>query len=95
MAIFMTSWQFPHFYGILWTYKDDFAKAGFKMITNVDKDGRLSSRSAKLGTLGMLASCTGMTYTGMLAPWAFALAVFYTYKPVIDSLNQFTAVKFT
>lgn len=93
MAAFMTSWQFPHFYGILWTYKEDFSKAGFKMITNIDQNGYLSSRSAKLGSLGMLASCAGMTYTGMMAPWAYAWAVFYTYKPVIDSLNQFTAVK--
>lgn len=34
--LYMFSWQFSHFYGILWTYKDDYEKAGFKMLKNPD-----------------------------------------------------------
>ncbi len=29
-------WQHPHFYSIAWLYKDDYARASFKMLPNVD-----------------------------------------------------------
>ena len=39
MFVFMVAWQFPHFYGIAWTYKRDFEKAGFKVIPQSDWNG--------------------------------------------------------
>ena len=35
----MFCWQHPHFYAIAWIYKDDYEKAGFKMLSVVDKSG--------------------------------------------------------
>lgn len=32
-------WQHPHFYAISWMYRDDYAKAGFKMLSVVDPTG--------------------------------------------------------
>lgn len=34
MGAFIASWQFPHFYGILWLNRADFIKAGYQMIVN-------------------------------------------------------------
>ncbi len=34
LSSYMFAWQFSHFYGILWTYKDDYENAGFKMIND-------------------------------------------------------------
>ena len=32
-------WQFPHFYSIAWMYRDDYARAGIKMLPVVEPDG--------------------------------------------------------
>jgi protoheme IX farnesyltransferase len=31
-------WQFPHFYAIAWMYKDEYARAGIKMLPVVSPD---------------------------------------------------------
>lgn len=33
------AWQHPHFYAIAWMFKDDYARAGFKMLSVVDATG--------------------------------------------------------
>lgn len=44
-------WQMPHFLAISWMYREDYANAGFVMLSNADADGRISSRQAFLYTL--------------------------------------------
>jgi protoheme IX farnesyltransferase len=39
-------WQLPHFMAIAWIYRDEYAKAGFKMLPVVDAAGRRTSRQA-------------------------------------------------
>merc|ERR1719453_2454935 len=39
IASYIFSWQFPHFYGILYENKDDYSKAGFVMISDQDPTG--------------------------------------------------------
>jgi protoheme IX farnesyltransferase len=48
-------WQLPHFFAIAWIYKDDYAKAGFKMLPAVDPDGRRTAQQAVSNTLALLA----------------------------------------
>ena len=40
LASYIFTWQFPHFYGILYEHKDDYKKAGFIMTSNSDPTGR-------------------------------------------------------
>lgn len=35
-------WQIPHFLALAWTYREDYARGGFKMLPNVDAGGRLT-----------------------------------------------------
>ncbi len=37
-------WQFPHFYSIAWMYRDDYARAGIRMLPVVEPDGQSTSR---------------------------------------------------
>jgi protoheme IX farnesyltransferase len=37
-------WQFPHFYAIAWMYRDDYAKAGIRMLPVVEPDGDSTAR---------------------------------------------------
>lgn len=47
-------WQLPHFLAIAWMYRDEYAKAGFKMLPVVDPDGRRTGRQAVSHTLALL-----------------------------------------
>ena len=39
-------WQFPHFMAIAWMYKEDYARAGHKMLPSVENSAGLAGRSA-------------------------------------------------
>src|SRR3954464_580640 len=37
-------WQFPHFYAIAWMYREDYARAGIRMLPVVEPDGMSTGR---------------------------------------------------
>ena len=47
-------WQMPHFFAIAWIYRDEYAKAGFKMLPAVDPDGSRTAQQSVSHTLGLL-----------------------------------------
>jgi len=47
-------WQFPHFYSIAWMYKDDYARAGIRMLPVVEPDGRSTARQIVLYGLALI-----------------------------------------
>ena len=47
-------WQMPHFFAIAWMYKDEYAKAGFKMLPSVDPDGSRTAQQSVSHTIGLL-----------------------------------------
>ena len=46
-------WQIPHFMAIAWLYKEEYAKAGFVMLPNVDADGTRTAQHAVGNTLAL------------------------------------------
>ena len=48
-------WQLPHFFAIAWIYRDEYAKAGFKMLPGIDPEGRRTAQQAVSNTLALLA----------------------------------------
>jgi protoheme IX farnesyltransferase len=59
-------WQIPHFFAIAWIYREEYAKAGFQMLPNVDPDGRRTAAQSVSHALGLL--------TVSLCPFLFRLA---------------------
>ena len=58
-------WQFPHFMSIAWMYREDYARAGIRMLPVVDRDGNSTFRqiictSAILVWVSALPSVIGM-----------------------------------
>jgi heme o synthase len=58
-------WQFPHFMAIAWIYRDDYARAGIRMLPVVDRKGDATFRqivmaSAVLVWVSALPSVVGM-----------------------------------
>ena len=48
-------WQMPHFLAIAWLYREDYAQAGFKMLSEDDESGAVTGRQAFLYALALLA----------------------------------------
>ncbi len=47
-------WQVPHFMAIAWMYREEYARAGFKMLPVLDPDGRRTGRQAVLFSMLLL-----------------------------------------
>jgi protoheme IX farnesyltransferase len=58
-------WQFPHFHSIAWMYREDYERAGIRMLPVVDADGRSTAREivAYLGAL--LLTTVAAAFLGM------------------------------
>ena len=48
-------WQLPHFFAIAWIYREEYARAGFRMLPQVDPDGRRTARQSVAYTVALLA----------------------------------------
>ncbi len=47
-------WQLPHFLSLAWMYREDYARAGFPMLSVTDPDGRATGRQAVLYAAALL-----------------------------------------
>jgi len=68
-------WQLPHFFAIAWMYREDYARAGFKMLPVIDPDGRRTGRQAVSHTLGLLPISLCPFIFHMTGPWYLAGAL--------------------
>lgn len=59
-------WQFPHFYAIAWMYKDDYARAGIRMLPVVEPDCDSTARRILWTSLLMVPTS--------LLPFALSMA---------------------
>jgi len=59
-------WQMPHFFAIAWIYRDDYAKAGFVMLPNVDAGGGRTGQQTVSYTVALLIAS--------LCPFVFKMA---------------------
>jgi heme o synthase len=68
-------WQFPHFFSIAWMYREDYARAGIRMLPVVDPSGdatfgQIVAMSAILVPVSLLPAVIGMAgmryFTGAL-----------------------------
>lgn len=46
-------WQLPHFFAIAWIYREQYAKAGFVMLPNIDSDGKHTGQQTVSNALAL------------------------------------------
>ena len=79
-------WQFPHFLAIAWMYKDQYAKAGIKMLPVVEPSGRITAQQIVIFTILLLPvslapyflQMTGLIYlvgASLLGLWFLAASI--------------------
>jgi heme o synthase len=88
-------WQFPHFYAIAWMYRDDYARAGIRMLPVVEPDGESTARqillySVLLIPISLLPNWLGMTGT-LYTAGAIAMGLVFLYSGVRVSLDRTNA----
>ncbi len=64
-------WQLPHTLAIARVYRDDYARAGIRVLPVVDADGRSTERQIVMGCLSLLAVSLLPTLVGMAGPVYF------------------------
>jgi protoheme IX farnesyltransferase len=74
-------WQFPHFYAIAWMYREDYARAGIRMLPVTEPSGRSTARQILIYGLALIPvslapSLLGMT-GGLYLCGAAALGVWF------------------
>jgi len=76
-------WQFPHFYAIAWMYREDYARAGIRMLPVVEPDGTSTARQILLYSLALIPISLLPRFLSMAGNvylvGAIALGVFFVY----------------
>ena len=68
-------WQFPHFYSIAWMYREDYARAGIRMLPVAEPDGVSTSRQMMLYAGALLLFSAAPAALGMTGRLYLAAAV--------------------
>src|SRR6266849_5057402 len=79
-------WQFPHFYAIAWMYRDDYARAGIRMLPVVEPSGESTARRILLFSLALVPISLLPKFTAMAGNLylfgALALGLVFLYSCV-------------
>jgi protoheme IX farnesyltransferase len=85
-------WQFPHFYSIAWMYKEDYARAGIRMLPVVDPDCRSTARQIVLYGIALIPVSLVPAMLGMSGRLyligALLLGLWFLYSGVRVALER-------
>jgi len=81
-------WQMPHFFAIAWMYREDYARAGFEMISKDDQTGARSASQAVLFCFMLLFISGVPQFLGLVN------AVYLVIELVLNGLFIFVAMRF-
>jgi protoheme IX farnesyltransferase len=68
-------WQLPHFMAIAWLYREEYQRAGFRMLSGADPDGARTAASAVRNTLALLGVSLFPFVFGLVGHWYLIGAV--------------------
>jgi protoheme IX farnesyltransferase len=82
-------WQVPHFFAIAWIYRDEYDKAGFVMLPNVDASGRRTAQQTVSHTLAL--------FTVSLCPFLLNMAgaIYLSGAILLGAGFLFCAIQFS
>ena len=81
-------WQLPHFFAIAWIYREEYAKAGFVMLSLDDESGERTSQQAVAYAVSLLPFS--------ILPYAFGMAgaVYFAGAIILGGLYLAFAISF-
>ena len=81
-------WQMPHFFAIAWMYREDYARAGFEMISKDDKTGARSASQSVLFCILLLI------ISGLPAVLKIVSSTYLAVELILNGLFIFVAMRF-
>jgi len=60
-------WQLPHFYSIGWLYREDYSRAGFKLLTNLDIKGMKVSKQILVNQVILIGVSLSPAMVGLVS----------------------------
>ncbi len=92
-------WQMPHFLSLAWMYRNDYERAGYKLLTVIDRTGRITGRQIFIYAAALLPASILPTYAGLLDKGYFlgagllslaflAVAVHMAWKPTAGAARR-------
>ncbi|HEV2806422.1 MAG TPA: heme o synthase [Chthoniobacterales bacterium] len=81
-------WQLPHFFAIAWMYREDYARAGFEMISKDDNTGARSASQSVLFCILLLLISGIPEFLGLVS------SVYLLIELVLNGLFIFVAMRF-
>ena len=85
-------WQFPHFYAIAWMYRDDYARAGIRMLPVVEPEGDSTARRIWLFSLILIPISVLPRFFGGAGNYyvagAVALGLYFLYAGVRAAFDR-------
>ncbi|MBI2884704.1 MAG: protoheme IX farnesyltransferase [Candidatus Omnitrophica bacterium] len=64
-------WQLPHFLAIAWVYREEYARAGFRMLPVVEPDGLSTARQMVLYAAALMVTSLLPSVYGLAGLWYF------------------------
>ena len=81
-------WQLPHFFAIAWMYREDYSRAGFRMISSDDQSGERSASQSVLFCILLLV------IAGLPAFLGIATVVYLAIELLLGGLFVAVAMRF-
>jgi len=81
-------WQLPHFFAIAWMYREDYSRAGFRMISSDDQSGERSASQSVLFCILLLV------IAGLPAFLGIATVVYLPIELLLGGLFVAVAMRF-
>jgi len=81
-------WQMPHFFAIAWMYREDYARAGFQMVSRGDETGTRSASQSVLFCIVLLLVSGIPAFLRVVSSW------YLPAELVLNGLFIFMAMRF-
>lgn len=81
-------WQLPHFFAIAWMYREDYARAGFQMVSSGDETGARSASQSVFFCIVLLLVSGIPAFLGVVG------SIYLAVELVLNGLFIFAAMRF-
>jgi heme o synthase len=81
-------WQLPHFFAIAWMYRDDYARAGFQMVSRGDETGTRSASQSVFFCIVLLLVGGIPAFLGVVS------SIYLLVELILNGLFIFIAMRF-
>jgi heme o synthase len=68
-------WQMPHFLALAWMYRNDYARAGYKILSVLDSSGKITGRQALIYCVALIPASLLPTLIGMAGMIYFSVMI--------------------